>query len=73
MKIFEKAVDIFSSMGFYNWSLTGGEPLLHPNYFDFVTYLKKKGYNVNSPTNGTLLTEKTVKKMKDVGIDSVNV
>jgi len=73
MKTFEKAVDIFSSMGFYNWSLTGGEPLLHPDYFDFVTYLKKKGYNVNSPTNGTLLTEKTVKKMKDVGIDSVNV
>ncbi len=70
---FKEAIDILEGLGFYNHSLTGGEPLLHPLYFKFVKYLKHKGLYVNSPTNGTLLTEKNVRRLKESGIDSVSV
>jgi len=70
---FKEAIDILEGLGFYNQSLTGGEPLLHPQYFKFVKYMKRKGLYVNSPTNGTLLTEKNVKRLKESGIDSVSV
>jgi len=70
---FARTVDVLEGLGFYNFSLTGGEPLLHPKYFDFVKFLKFKGLYVNSPTNGTLLTERKVKKLKESGIDSMHV
>jgi radical SAM protein with 4Fe4S-binding SPASM domain len=36
--------------------LTGGEPLLRPDFIDIFTYAKKKGLLVTLLTNGTLLT-----------------
>ena len=71
--VFQEAIDTLEGLGFYNYGLTGGEPLLHPQYFEFVKYIKKRGLYANSPTNGTLLTEKNVKKLKESGIDSVSV
>jgi len=71
--VFAKTVDALDGLGFYNLSLTGGEPLLHPKYFDFVKFSKYRGLYVNSPTNGTLLTERNVKRLKESGIDSVSV
>jgi MoaA/NifB/PqqE/SkfB family radical SAM enzyme len=70
---FKQTIDVFRDLGFYNISLTGGEPLVHPKYFSFIRHIKKKGLYANSPTNGTLLTEKNVKRLKDSGIDSVGV
>jgi len=70
---FTKTVDVLEGLGFYNFSLTGGEPLLHPRYFDFIKFLKNRGLYVNSPTNGTLLTERNVIRLKESGIDSIHV
>lgn len=70
---FRDAVERLESLGFYNFSLTGGEPLLHPKYFDFIRFLNKKGLYTNSPTSGTLLNEKNVIKLKEVGLDSIFV
>jgi pyrroloquinoline quinone biosynthesis protein E len=70
---FREVVERLESLGFYNFSLTGGEPLLHPKYFDFIRFLNRKGLYTNSPTNGTLLNEKNVMKLKEVGLDSIFV
>jgi len=68
-----ETVNVLEGLGFYNFSLTGGEPLLHPKYFGFVKFLKRRGLYANSPTNGTLLTERNVKRLRESGIDSVSV
>lgn len=70
---FRDVVERLESLKFYNFSLTGGEPLLHPEYFDFIRFLNRKGLYTNSPTNGTLLNEKNVIKLKGVGLDSIFV
>jgi radical SAM protein with 4Fe4S-binding SPASM domain len=36
--------------------VTGGEPLLRPDFTDFYLYAKHKGFHVTLMTNGTLLT-----------------
>jgi radical SAM protein with 4Fe4S-binding SPASM domain len=39
------------------WILvTGGEPLVRPDFAEFYTYAKRKGFHVTLFTNGTLLT-----------------
>ncbi len=73
MDTFKQAVEVFEGFEFYNFSLTGGEPLFHPDYFKFIKYIKKRGLYANSPTNGTLLTEKNVRRLKECGVDSMGV
>ena len=53
--------------------LTGGEPLLRPDIFDLARYGSDKGFRMVMATNGTLITEKTIKKMKSSGIQRISV
>lgn len=37
--------------------LSGGEPLLHPEFKDLYSYLSKEGFSIRINTNGTLITD----------------
>lgn len=39
--------------------ITGGEPLLRPDFFEVYSYAKKKGFIITLFTNGTLITPET--------------
>lgn len=51
--------------------LSGGEPLLHPDFFDIASYAKDSGFSCGITTNGTLIDQHAAKRMVDAGIDSV--
>jgi MoaA/NifB/PqqE/SkfB family radical SAM enzyme len=54
-------------------SLCGrGEPFMHPQFFEIVSYIKSKGLWCGVDTNGTLI-EKNVDKLLNSKIDIVNV
>lgn len=53
--------------------LTGGEPLLRPDIFDLSRYGTDKGFRMVMATNGTLMTDETVQKMKASGIQRISV
>jgi len=53
--------------------LTGGEPLLRPDFYDIARYASGKGLRVVLATNGTLLTPGIVRKLKEVGIQRVSI
>jgi len=54
-------------------SLCGrGEPFLHPDFFEIISYVKSKGLLCAVDTNGTLI-EKNVDKLLSSRIDIVNV
>lgn len=46
-----------------------GEPLLNPDFFNFVSLAKQAGCRVGATTNGTLLTETTMARIVESGID----
>ncbi|MBO5851744.1 MAG: radical SAM protein [Clostridia bacterium] len=56
-----------------NICLTGGEPLLHPNFFEIASLIKSKGFLWGMTTNATLIDYSTALKLKDVGMSSVSV
>jgi radical SAM protein with 4Fe4S-binding SPASM domain len=45
--------------------LTGGEPLLRPDFLDIYTYAKRKGLLFNLFTNGTLITPRIADYLAD--------
>ncbi len=55
--------------------ITGGEPLLRKDFFSFLEKVKKYSDNFywSIMSNGSLLTEDTVKKLKELGIFSFQV
>jgi radical SAM protein with 4Fe4S-binding SPASM domain len=54
-------------------AITGGEPLLRSDLFDIVSYLTENQICVMLSTNGTLVTERTAKMLKNAGVRSVQV
>jgi MoaA/NifB/PqqE/SkfB family radical SAM enzyme len=54
-------------------SLTGGEPLLYPDFFRIVDHICNKGIACHICTNGTLLREKNVKQLAERKIQSISV
>lgn len=47
-------------------NLTGGEPLLHPDFFEFAGEIRRRGFHLAILTNGTLIDEETAKKIKEL-------
>lgn len=48
-----------------SFTITGGEPLMNSDCFDIARYINKKGCRVDILTNGTLINEKNINKIKE--------
>ena len=62
-----------SGIGVPALSFSGGEPLMRKGFFEIASYAKKRIPYLSIATNGTLLTKDTVSRIKDVGIDYVEI
>ncbi|TFG26871.1 MAG: radical SAM protein [Promethearchaeota archaeon] len=70
-ELLEKVIDYLSpAKPFY--SLFGGEPLLYPQLEELILKVKGLGSVIDTPTNGTLLSEHAAMLVK-TGFDSVRI
>ncbi|MCU0285887.1 MAG: radical SAM protein [Acidobacteria bacterium] len=54
----KKVIDLFTEMYGKGWvTLSGGEPLSRPDFFEIAEYAKNKGHNIYLLTNGTLIKD----------------
>ena len=58
-------------MGVLKLSLSGGEPLSHPHFIDFVKAAKEDDFSVNILSNLTLLTDELVDVLKSGSVSSI--
>lgn len=54
-------------MGCQAWNLSGGEPLIRPDFFEIFDFLTRKSVSYAINTNGTLITPKIASLMKRPG------
>lgn len=54
-------------------SLSGGEPLMHPQVLDIVRWLTDEGLVAASLTNGILFTDEMAAKLADAGLKMVSL
>lgn len=61
----QRVIDQLSACGIYSMELTGGEPLVHPNFWDIVDYgLKRNVILSGIYTNGALVNQELIDGMK---------
>ncbi len=56
----ERIADMAKEAGVLWCLISGGEPMLRPDFFDLYLMFKRKGFLITLFTNGTLLTEEAV-------------
>jgi len=66
----KKVVIDSRKLGAININFVGGEPLLHPNICEAISFSVKKGMVVNVLTNGKLLNLANIKKYKRLGVQT---
>lgn len=54
-------------------TLTGGEPLLHPDFIEILTYACRKINRVSLVTNGFLITKNLIRKLNKTGLSRMQI
>ena len=53
--------------------LSGGEPTIHPHFFDLAEYATSKGLRLTLSTNGTLISPEWAQRIKNIGFSYVGI
>jgi len=53
--------------------LTGGEPMLHPGFFEIAGLIRDMGFNWGMTTNATLIDDDAARKLRQAGMSTVSV
>jgi radical SAM protein with 4Fe4S-binding SPASM domain len=72
-ELFYDVIDQCRAMGLLSITLSGGEPLLHPNFLEFLRRAKDNDLSINILSNLTLLNDEIIAEMKENRLSSVQV
>ena len=72
-ELYYSTLEQLSKMGVLSVTLSGGEPMMHPQFIEFLRAAKKYDFYVNILSNLTLLTDEIVEEMKAGNVSSVQV
>lgn len=54
-------------------NITGGEPLLRPDFFEIMQYANRLGFHWGMTTNATLIDDEVAEKLQKAGMKTVSV
>lgn len=69
----KEIIDDLAQFGAPVMLFSGGEPLVREDLVDLAKYATSKGMRAVISTNGTLITKKKAKELKDVGLSYVGI
>ena len=67
LELLRRRIDDLASRGTSIITISGGEPLLHPELEQVVAHIRSRGIIATLITNGYLLTEQRIKKLNGRG------
>ena len=71
--LFYNVLDQCRDMGLLTLTFSGGEPMLHPNFCEFLRKAKEYDFSINILSNLTLLNDEIIAEMKANRLSSVQV
>ena len=68
-----RRIDHLADLGTAIVTLSGGEPLLHPDLDSIITHMRYRGVIAGMITNGYLLTADRIKRLNEAGLDHMQI
>ncbi len=69
----KRVIDEFKRVGVVAIAFSGGEPLMRKDFFEIARYAVENDFYVSMATNGTLITPRIARKIKETGIEYVEI
>src|SRR2546429_2739021 len=69
----KKRLDILAGMGTSIITISGGEPLMHPELDEVIRHIRRRGMIAGMITNGFLLDKKTIEKLNAAGLEHLQI
>src|ERR1700752_1222274 len=66
-------LDILAGMGTSVITISGGEPLMHPEIHQIIRHIRRRGMIAGMITNGFLLDKKQIEKLNAAGLEHLQI
>ncbi len=66
-------LDILADMGTSVITISGGEPLMHPELEEIIRHIRKRGMIAGMITNGFLLSKERIATLNEVGLEHLQI
>ncbi len=68
-----KRVDLLAALGTTIITISGGEPMLHPELDEIIRHIRRRGALATLITNGYLLTAERIERLNRAGLDYLQI
>jgi MoaA/NifB/PqqE/SkfB family radical SAM enzyme len=69
----KRRLDLLADMGTSVITISGGEPLMHPEIEGVIRHIRKRGMIAGMITNGFLLSEKRIQALNSAGLEHLQI
>jgi MoaA/NifB/PqqE/SkfB family radical SAM enzyme len=69
----KRRLDLLADMGTSMITISGGEPLMHPEIEEVIRHMRKRGIYTGMITNGFLLSKERIAKLNDAGLEFLQI
>src|SRR5258706_13977501 len=69
----KKRLDILADMGTSIITISGGEPLMHPDLDEVIRHIRRRGMIAGLITNGFFLNKERIERVNDAGLEHLQI
>src|SRR5216683_5660805 len=69
----KKRLDILADMGTSIITISGGEPLMHPDLDEVIRHIRNRGMIAGLITNGFFLNKERIERLNDAGLEHLQI
>src|SRR6202047_3572219 len=69
----KRRLDLLADMGTSMITISGGEPLMHPELEEVIRHMRTRGIYAGMITNGFLLSKERIGKLNDAGLEFLQI
>jgi len=69
----KKRLDILANMGTSIITISGGEPMMHPQLDDIIRHIRKRGMVAGLITNGFFLNQERIERLNAAGLEHLQI
>src|SRR5437762_12023841 len=73
LEVMKRRIDKLAELGTSNVTISGGEPMMHPEPDQLIRYIRSRGIIAGLISNGYYFTPERIKRLNEAGLDSLQI